>query len=186
MAGRLAVGWMLKRAKVVLRRARFRVGSSLGFQSITKKAVLVGSDAVVDSSLVSLSGFGAADGWVLVTCAIPGLLSPAAADGPVLSFVQVFGSDASMVTGFATSGSASSMAAFGHVLTSFGPVLESSGPKSSVQASLPFDQASSGQPIEQAFFLGVDSAVKVDSANEGSFSVRSLLGCHFFGGGRFG
>lgn len=45
----------------------------------------MGSNAVVDSSLVSLSGFGAADGWVLVTCAIPGLLSPAAADGPVLS-----------------------------------------------------------------------------------------------------
>lgn len=35
MAGRLAAGWMLKRGKVVLRRARFRVGSSLGFKSIT-------------------------------------------------------------------------------------------------------------------------------------------------------
>jgi hypothetical protein len=51
-------GGMLKRAKVVLRRARFRVGSnSLGSKSITKKFVLVGSDAVVDLSLVSSSGF---------------------------------------------------------------------------------------------------------------------------------
>jgi hypothetical protein len=47
-------GRMLKRAKVVLRRARFWVGSSsLGSTSNTKKAVLVGSDAVVDLSLVS-------------------------------------------------------------------------------------------------------------------------------------
>jgi hypothetical protein len=52
-------GRMLKRAKVVLRRAQFRVeSSSLGSKSITKKVVLVVSDAVVDSRLVSSSGFG--------------------------------------------------------------------------------------------------------------------------------
>jgi hypothetical protein len=40
-----------------------------------------------------------------------------------------------VVTGSATSGSASSMAAFGPIQTSSGLVLESFGPKSSVQAS---------------------------------------------------
>ncbi len=42
------------------------------------------SDVVV-SSLVSSSGFGAADGQVLVTHAIPGLSSPMAGDGPIPS-----------------------------------------------------------------------------------------------------
>jgi len=147
---RLAVGRMLKRAKVVLRRARFRVGSSsLGSKSISKKAVLLGSDAVVDSSLVSSSGFGATDGRVLVTRAILGLSSLVAADGPIpsspgpvpaysrpKSSMQAFGSDASVVTGSVTLGLASSMAAFGPVPNSSGLVLESSRPKSSMHASL--------------------------------------------------
>jgi hypothetical protein len=106
----------------------------------------------------------------------------AAADGPVPaysgpeSFMQACGSDASMVTGSATSGSTSSMPEFGPVPTSYGPVLESSGPKSYVQASLPFDQASLGQPIAQAFFLGVDTVVKVDSTNEGSSQAGVFFG----------
>jgi hypothetical protein len=81
-----------------------------------------------------------------------------------------------VVTSFVSSGSASSVAAFGPVPTSSGLVLESSGPKSSVHASLPFDQASSRQPIAPAFFVGVDSAVKVDSAIEGSFPVGGSFG----------
>jgi hypothetical protein len=59
------------------------------------------------------------------THVIPGLSSPAAADGPVPSspgpvlaysgpesFVQAFGSNAFVITGSTTSGSASSVAAF--------------------------------------------------------------------------
>jgi hypothetical protein len=102
----------------------------------------VGSDAVVDSSLVSLSCFGAANGQVLVTRTIPGLLSLATVNCPVV-FRHILGKDIFckpsnlmlVVTGSATSGSASSMAAFGPIQTSSGLVLESFGPKSSVQAS---------------------------------------------------
>jgi len=162
---------MLKRAKAVLSRARFRVGSSsLGSKTNTKKVVSVGSET--------------ANGRVLVTRAIPGLSLSAAADGPVssspgpvlMSFgpessVQAFGSDASVVWGSAASGSTSSVAVLGPDPTSSGPVLESSGLKSFVQASPPFDQASSRQPYAQAFFLGVDSVDKVDSTTERSSSV---------------
>lgn len=140
---RLAVGQMLKRAKEVLRRARFRVESnSLGSKSISNKAILVGSNIVVDSSLVSSSGYGAADGRVLVTHAIPGLSSLVAADGLVPAYfrpessVQAFESDASMVSGSVTSGLALSVAAFGPIPNSSGLVLESSRPKSSMHASL--------------------------------------------------
>jgi hypothetical protein len=104
----------------------------------------------------------------LVTRAIPGLSLPAATNGLVPSslgsvlayfkpesFVQAFESDAFVITGSATSGSVSLVAAFGLVPTSSSPVLESFGLKSFVQAFLPFDQASSGQPFAQAFFLGL-------------------------------
>jgi hypothetical protein len=110
-------GRVLKRAKVVFRRARFRVGSSrLGSKPLSKKDVLVGSDAVVVSSLVSSSGFGVGDGRLLGTRVIPGPSSPVATDGPsprpVPTYfgpeypVKAFGSDASVVSGSATSGSA--------------------------------------------------------------------------------
>jgi len=179
-------GRMLKRAKVVLRRAWFRVGSSsLGSKSITKKA--------------ASSGFGEANGRLLVTRAIPGLLSLAAANGPtssspgpvpaysgLKSSVKAFGFDAFVVMGSATLGSVSLVAAFGLVPTSSSPVLESSGPKSSVHASLPFDQASSEQPIAPAFFLGIDLAFKVDSANEGSFLVGFSFGATSSGAAALG
>jgi hypothetical protein len=63
--------------------------------------------------------------------------------GPPVVFRHILGKDIFckpsnlmlVVTGSATSGSASSMAAFGPIQTSSGLVLESFGPKSSVQAS---------------------------------------------------
>jgi len=163
---------------------------ALGCSSIavptSKKVVLVGYDAVVDSSLVSSSSFGAADGWVLVSRAIPGLSSPAAADdsipsshGPTSAYsgpessVKAIGSVAYVVTGSVSSGSMSSVAAFGPVPNSFGLVLESFGPNSSAHASLPFHQASSGQPFAPAFFLGVDSAFEGSFPIGDSFSATS-------------
>jgi hypothetical protein len=178
---------MLKRAKAVLRRARFQAGSSrLGSKANTKKHVLVGSDPILDSIFETSTGFGATDGRVLVTLAIPGLMSLAVIDGPVPasfgleSSVQAFGSDASVVTGTRTSGPTSSVAVFG-------PVPESFGPKSFVQASLPFDQAFSVQPYAQAFFFGCSLgaapvlAEKVDSATKGSSPVPDIDGLGSFG-----
>lgn len=143
------------------------VGCSSIAVPASKKVVLVGYDAVVDSSLVSSSGFGAADGWVLVSRAIPGLLSPAAADdpipsshGPTLAYsgpessVKAFGSVAYVVTGYVSPGSMSSVAAFGLVPNFSGLVLESFGPNSlrtplSLLIKLPLDN-----PLRQPSFWG--------------------------------
>lgn len=79
-----------------------------------------------------------------------------------------------------TSCSTSLVIVFGLVLSSSGPVL-SSRPKSSVQDSLLFYQASSVQPYAQASFLGCSSnaasvlADKVESTIAGSSPVEVVL-----------